>query len=196
MIPRSRTYGDKYTGALTAVVTTLLIACGSAVPPAQLAAQAASPSTSIMFVEWSHSYTDLASLKKDSDLAVVGTIASVLDRPDVPKTATPYSLYSVAVSQAIYDPRAVATSTMKLYQLGGTIEGHPIMAERDPLYQIGDRVILFLKHGNADAYGVLGGPTGRFLVGQDGTVQPVVPNGVAVQPGTRVSQFVTMVQNA
>jgi hypothetical protein len=103
---------------------------------------------------------------------------------------------AVSVTQVLYDPGSVATSTIQLYQLGGTIEGHPIVVEGDPPFQVGDRVILFLRPGSPGLYRVQGGPTGRFVLSSDGTVRPIAANGISLQAGTTLSQFETMVQNA
>ena len=75
---------------------TALTACG-AVPrtssPAageSVAADACAKRGSTMFVEWTNTYTDLASLKKDSDLVVAARVDAIVERPDQPKRSTSF----------------------------------------------------------------------------------------------------------
>jgi hypothetical protein len=197
------TAGSVFGRFLCMVVLALVASCGAAprgapVSPGNSVAAQASPSTTYhLGIEWSRVYTSLSSLKKDSDMAVVGSIAALLARPPATaKAGLPSSVYLLQISQALYDPHDLAMSSLHLYQNGGTIDGQLIPADGDPLFQIGDHVILFLQHDGPGLYIVSGGPTGRFVIDNDGTVRGIYPAGVILPSGTTVSAFSSMVKNA
>src|SRR5487761_1710802 len=63
-------------------------------------------------------------------------------------------------------------------QTGGTVNGHVAQIADDPLFKVGERVVLFLHEYSPGRYFVVGGPSGRFELQADGTVRPFNDEGV------------------
>ena len=189
-------------GGLAAVLvglSMLFIGCGTATPRSvsQISPSADShaPVTTHLSVSWAVEYRDLGSLKKASDLVVNGAITGVA--ASTTNRGIPFTDFNVTEISVIYDPRSrgVVTSLV-LHQTGGTVNGQMLQVDDDPLFQVGDNVILFLHEFSPGHFYVVGGPTGRFVVDNSGTVHAINGEGVAVATSTSKAQFVQEIQQA
>ncbi|WIG59519.1 MAG: hypothetical protein OJF49_002266 [Ktedonobacterales bacterium] len=155
------------------------------------------PKVVYIAASWAQSYRDVKSLKRDADIAVAGTIASMAGTSGdaVGVVATDFVF---SISRAIYNPHGQTLgATITLHQTGDTISNtpYPYEMEDDPLFQPGEQLVLFLHEYSAGHYYVIGGPTGRFEV-RSGVVLPATGAGVQLAPSTSLDAFVTMIQQA
>jgi hypothetical protein len=178
-------------------LSVLFIACGSATTRSvsQTSPTAGLPVTTHLSVSWAVEYRDLGDLKKASDLVVIGSIsgiaASTINR------GIPFTDFGVAKISVIYDSKSRgAVTSLILHQTGGTVNGQLLQVDDDPLFQVGDDVILFLHEFSPGHFYVVGGPTGRFVVNNDGTVHPINGQGVALATSTTKAQFILQIQQA
>jgi hypothetical protein len=136
-------------------------------------------------VTWAHLYHDLPSLKRASDVAVVSDVCGIADQGLEGGTKTPYTEFSVTVQSVLFahgptqdlsGNTLTPHSTFILHQLGGTSyrQQQPVHMEvaDDPLFTVGDQVLLFLHQYSPGHYFVEGGPSGRFSV-VNGLVSPI-----------------------
>src|SRR5487761_609016 len=156
----------RFTSAV--IVLLAMLACG---PGAQTG------EVTHLDADWAILYHDLGQLKLDSDLAVAGTFTSMSGQTE--QTGIPYSDFVLTVNRTIYDPKhRPSTSTVLVHQTGGTVNGHVAQIADDPLFKVGERVVLFLHEYSPGRYFVVGGPSGRFELQADGTVRPFNDEGV------------------
>ncbi len=139
---------------------------------------------------WAMSYPDLHSLKQAADLAIRGNIASVADVTT--EQDIPYTDFTVSVSRVLINRSGVQLSAILLHQ-AGALEGNTLyQVDEDPLFQVGEQVILFLHEYAPGRYFVLGGPAGRFEVGSDGMVKPVNEQGIQLAPMPEAQFYATL----
>jgi hypothetical protein len=120
---------------------------------------------------WAQSYADLGSLKKDSDLAIIGMVTGVSGQ--TVRAGVPFTDFNVRVIRTLQEPRTpLASSTIIVHQTGGRVgPNRYVMVHDDPLFRIGETMALFLSQYAPGHFAVLGGPQGRFEVSR-GTVTP------------------------
>jgi hypothetical protein len=151
---------------------------------------AAPPQKVMMAASWAEYYTSIAELKAHGDLAVVGTVSTIA--PTVqPDRGPAYSMVTLSVERTLWT-RASTTATpatVTFKETGGTYDGVTYEIEDDPLYNVGDRVVMFFTEYSPGQYRVTGGPTGRFTV-SGSRIVPTVKDGVQVVAGTSESAFV------
>lgn len=172
-----------------AVASGLLVACGSSPAPS-------GPTVQPMGASWAEHYSDLAALKEDSDVAIIGTVTGVASR--TVRDGIPYTEFDVRVVRALHDPRSrLTSSTIVVHQTGGPVSPNRVLEVRDdPLFRTGETVALFLRQYAPGHFRVLGGPAGRFEVSQ-GTVVASSVRGSVLLPGRHsVDQFATEVAKA
>jgi hypothetical protein len=145
-------------------------------------------------VSWAMGYNNLSSLKKASDLAVVGAIVGINsvkeDPPGIPST-----LFVFRVSQVLWNPHHLTSlATVLVNQTGGIVNNRRCTVSDDPLFQVGEQAVLFLHQYSSGHYFVNGGPSGRFSL-QRGMVKPINNEGIqfAALP---LAAFITKVQQA
>jgi hypothetical protein len=134
---------------------------------------AAGAQSSGLDVSWAEHYSTVADLKKHSDLAVQGKVAKLISETTDAK-GVPSRKYEFVVSTTILDPKHRLTGTaptLTLNQTGGLVGGTTFQVADDPLFKIGDELVLFLKEGTPGLYHVVGGPNGRYSV-TNGAVKP------------------------
>jgi hypothetical protein len=142
---------------------------------------------------WAGNYPDLHSLKQAADLAIRGRIAGVASVTT--EQGTPYTDFNVSVSKVLVSRSGARPSTILLHQTGA-LEGNTLyQIDDDPLFQVGEQVILFLHEYAPGRYFVLGGPRGRLEVDKDGLVRPINNEGLKLAP-TPEGQFENMVESA
>jgi len=116
------------------------------------------PSSSI-FVDWAYGYSNLTEMRKSADRVVEGVVVGSY----VSGCAILVTHYTVKVGMTIKGNSG--TSLITVAQTGGLKGGSEQEIRDDPLMQIGDRVILFLRFApQMGIYGILGGPQGRLVV--------------------------------
>lgn len=160
--------------------------------------------------EWAHLYHDLPSLKRASDVAVVGDVSGIADQGLEGGTQTPYTEFSVTVQSVLFAHASVQArdlsgntlspySTFIVHQLGGTSyrQQQPVQMEvaDDPLFTVGDQVVLFLHQYSPGHYFVEGGPSGRFSVA-NGLVSPINDEGIPIPAPAPLAQFASEVSQA
>ncbi len=108
-----------------------------------------------------------------------------------------YSDVTLTVKSVFWNAHSQKTvpPTILFHENGGNYNGTTHVIEDDPLYQVGQHVILFFTEYSPGKYRVTGGPTGRFLV-ENNQVKPIVPNGVQLSPNTNESGFANSVKAA
>ena len=173
-IPRS------VAAATAAVALCMLGAAACSAAPQTSAA----PKVVSMDASWAEYYKSMSALKAHTDVAVEGTITKATFDPRASATATPFTDFQFTVESTYFDPhsRIAATASkpavLTIHQTGGTVNGTTYQVDDDPLFQIGQKYVLFLREYSPGHYTVVGGPTGRFAVAASGAVTPIVSNGV------------------
>jgi hypothetical protein len=121
-----------------------------------------------------------------------------------PEARVPITYFRVKVQQAIHGLIA-AESTVEVPQTGGTLaNGRTTQAENDPLMTVGETAVFFLFHfvdeeqAPDGAWGILGGPEGRFIVSQGANptvtqLNPFFDLGVNGEP---LAEFVEQIRAA
>ena len=141
--------------------------------------------SSTLDVSWAEHYSTVADLKKHSDVAVQGKVVKLVSET-VDAKGVPSRRYQFAVSATILDPKHRLTGsapTLTLTQTGGLVSGTTVQVSDDPLYRVGEELVLFLKEGTPGLYHVVGGPNGRYSV-TDGKVKPFSNETAAATAGT------------
>ena len=153
-----------------------LFACGSG------------PRVVYIDASWTRLYHDIPSLRADADIAVSGKVlrsSAVVETPP----ATDFTFLVDAVLHARAGLPIAAPTTIVVHQSGGIQNGQMYEVSDDPPFQIGEIDVLFLHQYAPGRFFVLGGPSGRFLIGSDGMVRPVNIEGVALQPTPKDAFF-------
>jgi hypothetical protein len=147
--------------------------------------------------EW---YQNLSALKQHAEVAVVGTVTGT--RSVERQRSLVFTTYDFTISQVIYDRQHKlpnGDNRIPLFQMSTVDANQQPAIGDDPPFQIGERVIVFLHLTPADGYPsavfyVAGGPSGRFRIKGDGTVEAVVTDGVQIQGGMTAAAFVDATQ--
>lgn len=161
--------------ATAAIALCVLGAC-SAAP--------AAPKTVSMDASWAEYYHSMSDLKAHSDIAVQGTITKASLDPAASSANAPFTDFQLTVQSTFFDPHhkvaaaAATPAVLTIHQTGGTVNGTTYQIEDDPLFQVGQKYVLFLREYSPGHYMVVGGPTGRFAVAASGAVTPIVSDGV------------------
>lgn len=176
-----------------AIAIVLVLATGIAAFVAVNSWRSAAITNVPMTASWATAYTSFAALKANADVAVDGTItriAGVTDQTPRNPASTDYVLRLQTVG---YDPKhLIQSSEIVIHQTGGVIGGHRYEVTDDPLFQVGEHVILYLKQYGPDHYYVIGGPTGRFKV-EGGSLRPMAQDGVRlVSPMSEAGWLATL----
>lgn len=156
-----------------------------------------SPTVVTMDASWHMRYTNVRSAKQDPDvnLIISGTVASLKPAQQNGPIVTTDAIFNI--SRVAWNPHKLSVnSTLTVSTLGGTIGNTRYEVDDLPLFQVGEREILFLhfdsKAGRAEA---LGGPSGRLLV-QNGIVKPLNSEGMDVPPNTTEDSFLSSIPSA
>ena len=141
-------------------------------------------------VSWAQHYTSFKDLKHNSDIAINGDVTNIGDSVKPVDGSLVYSDVTVTVTKVLWNAHSQKTvsPTILFHENGGTYQGTTYIVNDDPLYQVGQHVILFFTEYSPGNYRVAGGPTGRFLV-TNGVVKPITSDGVQLAPNTNEHQF-------
>lgn len=140
----------------------------------------APPDKVIMDVSWAQSYNSLHDLRQNSDVAAAGHMTKIVSTT-VDNKGVPYTDFELTVDSVVHssDPTVTTGSKLIVHQTGGTQDGAIHEALDDPLFSVGEHVVLFLRRYAPGRYYVIGGPTGRFHVDpKSDAVTPSGPSGV------------------
>ena len=144
-------------------------------------------------VSWAQYYTSLKDLKHNSDIAISGNVTNIgaSVKPVDGDGSLVYSGVTVTVTKVLWNAHSQKTvpTTILFHENGGTYQGTTYVVNDDPLYQVGQHVVLFFTEYSPGNYRVAGGPTGRFLVA-NGVVKSIASEGVQLAPYTNENQFV------
>ena len=142
-----------------------------------------------MASSWAAWYNSLSDLKAHSDFAVRGHVASIA--PAVKPSKGPvYQMVTLSTESVPWQNNGSGTNptAVTFEQTGGTVGNTTYEDDDDPLFRVGEEVIVFFQEYSPGMYRVSGGPTGRFAVTTNG-VQPITPGGISVPAGTSVGAF-------
>ena len=165
--------------AVTAAAALCVLGACSASPQTS-----AAPKVVSMDASWAEAYQSMSALKAHTDVAVEGTITAASLDPQASSTDVPFTDFQFTVGSTFFDPhnRIVAAASkpavLTIHQTGGLVNGTIFQVDDDPLFQVGQRYVLFLREYSPGHYLVVGGPTGRFAVAASGAVTPIVSDGV------------------
>lgn len=154
--------------------------------------------TVIGHVSWAQYYTSFKDLKLHSDFAVSGTITQIGTAVKPADGSFPYSDVTLSVKSVLWNahPQKTVPPTLLFHENGGKAQdGTTYVIEDDPLYQVGQQVILFFTEYSPGQYRVTGGPTGRFVT-ESKQVKPIVPNGVQLSSGMNENGFENTLKTA
>jgi hypothetical protein len=140
--------------------------------------------TVTMDASWAEYYHSLSTLKAHSELAVEGTITGVKSVSSA--HGIPFTDFEFTVSSTLFDPghRVTIGKAVVIHQTGGTMNGRQFQVDDDPVFHVGEHLVLFLREPQPGLYMVVGGPTGRFEVG-NGALTPAVKDGVKFTGSTQ-----------
>ncbi|MEO6888691.1 MAG: hypothetical protein ABI456_05905 [Ktedonobacteraceae bacterium] len=142
-------------------------------------------------------YASLKELKRAEglDLAVQGTFTTILNTQG---SGPPSTDFSFVISKVLLDPHHLLkypSASITIHQIGGWQGNTLHQACGDPLFQVGEKAILFLHQGSPGQYFVIGDPSGRFE-DHRGIVQPVNDGGVQLPSNLTEQQFYALLQKA
>lgn len=170
--------------------------CSAVASTAQQAQPKASPALQIVHVEtdW-YLFHDLHALKQAAHGVVLGSIAGIVGT-ERGLGGTPATLFTFAIERILWNPHhQVQGSTVVIHQLGGIKDNQEFVVSDDPLFQVGERLILFLTQIDPTTFVVTGGPSGRFEIGT-GQVIPINDEGVHFAAARPLDAFLADIQNA
>jgi len=148
------------------------------------------------FIEtsWALNYDTITDLKKDADAVIVGTIRQVdsIERGDHDLV---FTNFLVDVQQDLHHRTSAPGTQIILHQTGAADQTQSVEVRDDPLFSVGDQVVLFLHEYNPGHYYVLGGPQGRFHI-HNGTVQSLESHIKSYSAPVSIDTFVAMVKAA
>lgn len=147
-----------------------------------------------MHASWAEWYTDMKSLKHASDVAVAGAFTAIVGR--TVQDDIPYTDFMFSPARILYDPHHSLTGqSLLIHQTGGLIGGQQVAVDDDPLFQVNEQAVLFLREYSPGHYLVVGGPSGRFRLA-NGMVSPMAAQGLSLKWPVSEADFFTLIQQA
>jgi hypothetical protein len=123
------------------------------------------PSVVQLDASWAKAYRSFAELKQDADIAVDGSIDRTISVTR-DTNGLVYTDFALSIDAVAYNPsKAPVSREIVVHQTGGVIGSTLYEVTDDPLFQSGERVILFLQQYSPGHYFVIGGPTGDLASG-------------------------------
>jgi hypothetical protein len=187
--------------ALGALICLCVCACRSSVPEvargSDREARQALDSERTPFVvklgaSWAEYYRSMTDLKQHCDFGIVGTV-SVVAPAVKPQIGPVYQMVTVNVDHVAWTKSASYSvpATVTFEQTGGVYQNVTYIVDDDPLFQLGESVVVFFKEYSPGHYRVAGGPTGRFSLSGD-AVSAVLKDGIQVPTGTSVTDLLQL----
>lgn len=186
---------------LGALICLCVCACRSSVPEvargSDREARQALDSERTPFVvklgaSWAEYYRSMTDLKQHCDFGIVGTV-SVVAPAVKPQIGPVYQMVTVNVDHVAWTKSASYSvpATVTFEQTGGVYQNVTYIVDDDPLFQLGESVVVFFKEYSPGHYRVAGGPTGRFSLSGD-AVSAVLKDGIQVPTGTSVTDLLQL----
>ncbi len=124
---------------------------------------------------------------------VLGTVTTIsYEGPDPQDAKLPLTTYEIRVEQVLHGS---APNVITIGQTGGVLDGTKYEVDGDPLMHTGDHGVFYLQQAKtgpaAGRYFVLGGPQGRLIVEQDGTLSRVGSSNVNIPTDMTVDKLVS-----
>jgi hypothetical protein len=174
-------------------------ACSSS--PQRVGAAPAS-GTIVLHASWADGYPTLGEMKQHAGVIVFGTVAAVAKQGlmdnqgnvtgSLLPTSVPFTDFSFVVASSIKGKPLTGTITIR--QTGGPMaNGQTAVVEDDPLLQVGDQDVLFLREYEPGHFVIMGGPAGRFPVTKGHIVSTMPGTSVRSDPPGELAQFVAAV---
>ena len=148
---------------------------------------------------WWDQYESPKDLYQEADLVVHGIISDTSAEKDYESfDGDVYTIGEFTITK-IY--KGISGMTIFIVQEGGSWNGINYISVDDPVLEVGEEVILFLRHIEEDRYVILGGPQGRFIV-EDGNVYSLgeikteanVSTARLNTQGTPIEDFITSIR--
>lgn len=115
-----------------------------------------------------------ADLRKESDLAIVGTVIDTTSyraaskiRPgkeDILTDAT------VSVGEFILNPQYISSTTIQVRALGGSVGDSSMTVEDAPVFHKGDKFFAFLRQAEPGVFEVVGWAQGKYGIDANGNL--------------------------
>jgi len=88
----------------------------------------------------------------------------------------------ISVEKYLFNPKNLSLSDVTVQTVGGTIGNESMTMEDSPVFEKGQRVVVFLRQENNNTFTVFGGPQGKYTINNDnvayGTQEQETFNGV------------------
>ena len=115
-------------------------------------------------------YTSLDALMRASDLIVVGKVTNanseIETHPADPRAQLVTTYFTIEIESHLYGDQSA--ETLGIRQMGGSARDVRQELEGDPLFEVGDTYLLFMRRDpESPRFVVLGGADGRFVVNGD-----------------------------
>ncbi|MFJ2509569.1 hypothetical protein [Arthrobacter citreus] len=145
----------RLTTTTMAIAVLTLSACGSAEQPS-----ADQEKTVSLTASYPEAYKTLDDLVASSDAIVLGSVVG--SSPATPVDGLPFTNADVQVKTWLKQDGEYS-DIITIHQTGGVLEGVNYVSDEDPLLQIGETEVFYLKK-IPEGYMTVGGPTGRLNV--------------------------------
>ncbi len=112
---------------------------------------------------WPVRYATVGELAKDAELIVAGTVDKNMGSTELgPGLVSTQFVFNV--EEVVKGSLLQGANSIVVQQTGGTVDRQTIEVRDDPLFQIGDKYVLFLREFEPGKYVTIGGPQGRFVI--------------------------------
>jgi hypothetical protein len=165
----------------------LIVATGFFLAGCGAAAEPRPAETRSIEVSWAEGASSTGELSEKAEAVVVGSVEST-------ETAEVTDFGALTDATIRVDTWAKSTGeepeTIVIRQTGGVADGVFFQVDDDPLLQVGERGVFFVRYvADRGVYVVLGGPTGRFTVSGDNAV-PLPGSAMNGSGALKVDQLV------
>jgi hypothetical protein len=133
-----------------------------------------------MGASWGEYFESPGELRAHADFAVVGKVSSTSPATQ-PAQGPVFTMVTVDVERQLWsrDPSVSAPSAVIFEQTGGVYQNVKYEIDDDPLFAVGERVVLFIREYEPGKYKIVGGPTGRFAMSGN-TIRAIAPDAIVL----------------
>ena len=161
--------------------------------------------TVLMPASWADGYPTLAAIKEHAEVIVRGRVTAISGQGEFNNAGTttdptkaapaPYTDFTFAVAAIIKGN--VTAGDITIRQTGGTMaDGAIEVVEDDPVLEVGDQDVLFLRQFSPGHFFVMGGPAGRFPISNGRTVSTMPGTSIVTPPPADLTQFIAAVKGS
>lgn len=162
------------TTTLLALTTISLAACGAGDTSTADASDDQTKTVSLT-ASYPKTYKTLNELVASSDAIVVGSVVG--SAPAAPIDGLPFTDAQIQVKNWLKQD-GVPAKTITIHQTGGVLDGVNYLSDEDPLLEVGETEVFYLKK-IPEGYMTVGGPTGRLNV--EGTKVKKLPESTLAE---------------